>query len=50
MDYQDRGSNYERGYDKVESTASRFGKWLSKRPGESWMFFFAGIFIAGVLF
>lgn len=46
MDYQDRSDRYER----VESTLSRFGRWLSKRPSESWAFFFAGIIIAGILF
>lgn len=46
MDYQDNTSRY----DKVESSLSRFGRWLAKRPGESWAFFFAGIIIAGILF
>ncbi len=46
MDYQENTNRY----DKVETTLSRIGRWLSKRPTESWVFFFAGIFIAGVLF
>jgi len=46
MNYQDRDTGYER----VENNLSRFGRWLSKRPGESWAFFFAGIIIAGILF
>lgn len=50
MDYDDRQTGYERRYDKVETSLSRFGRWLSKRPGESWVFFFAGLIIAGVLF
>jgi len=50
MDYQDRESSYGSRYDKVENSLSRFGRWLSKRPGESWVFFFAGLIIAGILF
>ena len=50
MDYEDRTHRYERQYDKAGDTMSRFGRWLSKRPSESWMFFFAGLFIAGLLF
>lgn len=46
MDYQERPDRF----DRVESTLSRIGRWLSKRPAESWAFFIAGILIAGVLF
>ncbi|MEL7128415.1 MAG: hypothetical protein AAGK23_02615 [Pseudomonadota bacterium] len=46
MDYEDRASRY----DQAETTISRFGRWLSKRPGESWAFFIAGMIIAGILF
>ena len=50
MNYQDRERSYESRYDRVENTMSKFGRWLSKRPGESWAFFFAGIIVAGILF
>lgn len=50
MDYQDREDSYESRFDRAETSLSRFGRWLSKRPGESWVFFFAGIIIAGILF
>lgn len=46
MDYQERSNRSE----KIDTTISRFGRWLSRRPGESWAFFFAGIIIAGILF
>jgi len=28
----------------------RFGRWLSTRPAETWMFFAAGIFLGGFFF
>ncbi len=46
MDYQERTDRY----DQAEATLSRFVKWLSRRPAESWGFFIAGILIAGLLF
>ncbi len=46
MDYQDRTDRY----DRAEATLSRFGRWLTRRPAESWGFFIAGILIAGLLF
>ena len=50
MEYQDSERSYESRYDRTETSLARFGRWLSKRPGESWVFFFAGIIIAGILF
>lgn len=46
MSYDDRNDSFAR----AENGLQRFGRWLSRRPGESWVFFFAGIIIAGVLF
>lgn len=46
MDYEEHTNRS----DKVQTTLSRFGRWLSRRPGESWVFFFAGMIIAGILF
>ncbi|MEL6752659.1 MAG: hypothetical protein AAFO57_01435 [Pseudomonadota bacterium] len=28
----------------------KFGRWLSNRPAESWMFFAVGIFLGGFFF
>ena len=30
--------------------AGRFGRWLSTRPAESWMFFAVGVFLGGFFF
>jgi len=32
------------------SDAARFGRWLSTRPAETWIFFAAGVFLGGVFF
>jgi len=32
------------------SDAGRFGRWLSTRRAESWMFFGVGIFLGGLFF
>ncbi|MEL6568276.1 MAG: hypothetical protein AAFQ22_07650 [Pseudomonadota bacterium] len=32
------------------SDSGRFGRWLSTRPAETWMFFAAGIFLGGFFF
>ncbi len=37
-------------YNDEEHGFHRFGRWLSKRPAESWAFFVAGLLIAGILF
>ncbi len=41
---------YETRYDRAEGDAGRFGRWLSRRPAESWMFFAAGVFLGGLFF
>ncbi|MEM7660811.1 MAG: hypothetical protein AAF292_01075 [Pseudomonadota bacterium] len=46
MDYETRSDRY----DRAEDGFKRFGRWLSRRPGESWAFFIAGMIIAGILF
>ena len=45
----------DRSYDRYAareepSSFNRFGRWLSRRPTESWMFFIAGVVIAGIFF
>jgi hypothetical protein len=34
----------------VQQKLSRFFKWLSRRPSESWMFFGAGVVLAWLIF
>lgn len=41
---------YETRYDRTDGDAGRFGRWLSRRPAESWMFFVAGMFLGGLFF
>ncbi|NBC20975.1 MAG: hypothetical protein GVY06_08045 [Alphaproteobacteria bacterium] len=41
---------YETRYDRPAGEAGRFGRWLSRRPAESWMFFAAGVFFGGLFF
>ncbi|MEM8635402.1 MAG: hypothetical protein AAGF33_10540 [Pseudomonadota bacterium] len=45
-------SDYDRTdrFDGTEDGMQRFGRWLSRRPAESWVFFAAGIVIGGLLF
>jgi hypothetical protein len=35
---------------EARSDAGRFGRWLSTRPAESWMFFVIGAFLGGLFF
>ncbi|KCZ52325.1 MULTISPECIES: hypothetical protein [Hyphomonas] len=35
---------------ETRSDAGRFGRWLSTRPAESWMFFGAGVLLGGLFF
>ena len=35
---------------EARSDAGRFGRWLSTRPAESWMFFGIGVFLGGFFF
>lgn len=35
---------------RTHSDAGRFGRWLSTRPAESWMFFGAGVILGGLFF
>jgi len=35
---------------EARSDAGRFGRWLSTRPAESWMFFGIGAFLGGLFF
>ena len=35
---------------EARTDAGRFGRWLSTRPAESWMFFGVGIFLGGLFF
>jgi hypothetical protein len=32
------------------SDVGRFGRWLSTRPAETWIFFAAGVFLGGIFF
>jgi hypothetical protein len=34
----------------INEGSGRFGRWLSTRPAESWMFFVAGVFLGGFFF
>ena len=43
MSYQD--DNYT-----PRSEAGRFGRWLSTRRAETWMFFAAGVILGGIFF
>ncbi len=36
--------------DDPTAHAGRFGRWLSRRPAESWMFLAVGIVIGGLFF
>ena len=35
---------------EARSDSGRFGRWLTTRPAESWMFFGVGIFLGGFFF
>ncbi|MEZ5969898.1 MAG: hypothetical protein R3C00_12740 [Hyphomonas sp.] len=35
---------------ETRSDAGRFGRWLSTRPAETWMFFAVGVFLGGFFF
>ncbi len=35
---------------RYRGEAGRFGRWLSTRPAECWMFFAAGILLGGLFF
>ncbi|MEZ6012702.1 MAG: hypothetical protein R3C08_12620 [Hyphomonas sp.] len=35
---------------ETRSDAGRFGRWLSTRPAETWMFFAVGVFLSGFFF
>mgnify|MGYP006279284283 CR=1 len=37
-------------YDDPAARAGRFGRWLSRRPAESWMFFAVGLVLGGFFF
>ncbi|MEL6473046.1 MAG: hypothetical protein AAFQ21_03115 [Pseudomonadota bacterium] len=41
---------YSTRYQEGREEAGRFGRYLSTRPAESWMFFVAGLFLGGLLF
>ena len=42
--------SYDTQYDGARRETGRFGRYLSTRPAESWMFFVAGVFLGGFFF
>ncbi|MCF6328430.1 MAG: hypothetical protein L3J02_01330 [Henriciella sp.] len=42
--------SYDTHYDGARREGGRFGRYLSTRPAESWMFFVAGVFLGGFFF
>ncbi len=42
--------SYETRFGTGREDAGRFGRWLSRRPAESWMFFAAGVLLGGLFF
>lgn len=42
--------DYTRDYTTGRQEAGRFGRYLSTRPAETWMFFVAGVFLGGLFF
>ena len=42
--------SYETRYEDRRERAGNFGRWLSTRPAESWMFFVVGVFLGGFFF
>ncbi len=37
-------------FDDDRDSAGRFGRWLARRPAESWMFLAAGLVLGGIVF
>lgn len=37
-------------FDEGRDSAGRFGRWLGRRPAESWMFLAAGLVLGGFFF
>lgn len=42
--------SYENRYQEARHESGRFGRYLSTRPAETWMFFVAGLFLGGFFF
>ncbi|MEM9939477.1 MAG: hypothetical protein AAFZ91_04130 [Pseudomonadota bacterium] len=42
--------SYDSHYDEARRESGRFGRYLSTRPAESWMFFVVGMFLGGFFF
>lgn len=44
-----KDDHYDR-YDQARRESGRFGRYLSTRSPETWMFFVAGVFLGGFFF
>ncbi len=42
--------SYDTRYNEARRESGRFGRYLSTRPAESWMFFVVGVFLGGFFF